>query len=94
MHPLGLLKRSSGCRPPFDKIVLICKVNFRDPEHFLYDMFAVTFTEIVFFLQTHEKETAHGRIPEGGTRCAGPDRLKITKLPGQHSLNGVSLAGQ
>ena len=36
----NLKKRSSGCRPPFDKIcgaliVWICKVNFRDPKQFI-----------------------------------------------------------
>ena len=32
MHPLRILKgsSSSGCRPPVDKTVGLCKVNFRD----------------------------------------------------------------
>ena len=52
-------------------------------------------------MQTHEKETAHGRIPEGGgagvgtpmknhqvrvSKHIGPVPLKITKLPSQHSM--------
>ena len=60
-------------------------------------------------MQTHERETAHGRITEGGggkevSKHTSPVPLKITKLPSQHPMlghqsakrqfNGVSLAGQ
>ena len=51
-------------------------------------------------MQTHERETAHGRIPEGGggresghrvSKHTSPVPPIITKLPSQHSMLGSDL---
>ena len=74
MHPLEILKRSSGCRPPFDKIVGQWKFEIvkwiSEILNNLYYMFANVyaiamsesdeFTEIVFSCQI--QNVAHGRI--------------------------------